>query len=377
MSTRSSTKHFFTEQQMNKQIRTNTWTKTVAMASITLGLMTPVLTGCSSGTNNTIPATAASTNPLAVYQLQGAVTLVHDPTIIRQGSTYYVLSTDPGLTNGQVGYLPILTSTDQINWTRSGQVFNTLPAWASAYNNVLWAPDVSFFNGVYHVYYTVSSFGTNNSAIGLATAPSMAGPWIDSGGPILTSSAANTSYNAIDSNILVDYGSGTTVQHVWMTYGSFFGGIFQREINPLTGQLSATNTAVVQLATRPGVTGNPVEGASLVQKNGFYYLFASFGSCCNANYTTDNYEIVVGRSSSPNGPFVDQSGTSMLSGGGTVLLATGGEFTAPGGEFVYTDATNGDLITFHALSDNQNGLDYLFVNQITWPNNWPLIGTTP
>jgi arabinan endo-1,5-alpha-L-arabinosidase len=377
MSTRSSTKHFFTEQQMNKQIRTNTWTKTVAMASITLGLMTPVLTGCSSGTNNTIPATAASTNPLAVYQLQGAVTLVHDPTIIRQGSTYYVLSTDPGLTNGQVGYLPILTSTDQINWTRSGQVFNTLPAWASAYNNVLWAPDVSFFNGVYHVYYTVSSFGTNNSAIGLATAPSMAGPWIDSGGPILTSSAANTSYNAIDSNILVDYGSGTTVQHVWMTYGSFFGGIFQREINPLTGQLSATNTAVVQLATRPGVTGNPVEGASLVQKNGFYYLFASFGSCCNANYTTDNYEIVVGRSSSPNGPFVDQSGTSMLSGGGTVLLATGGEFTAPGGEFVYTDAANGDLITFHALSDNQNGLDYLFVNQITWPNNWPLIGTTP
>jgi arabinan endo-1,5-alpha-L-arabinosidase len=377
MSTRSSTKHFFTEQQMNKQIRTNTWTKTVAMASITLGLMTPVLTGCSSGTNNTIPATAASTNPLAVYQLQGAVTLVHDPTIIRQGSTYYVLSTDPGLTNGQVGYLPILTSTDQINWTRSGQVFNTLPAWASAYNNVLWAPDVSFFNGVYHVYYTVSSFGTNNSAIGLATAPSMAGPWIDSGGPILTSSAANTSYNAIDSNILVDYGSGTTVQHVWMTYGSFFGGIFQREINPLTGQLSATNIAVVQLATRPGVTGNPVEGASLVQKNGFYYLFASFGSCCNANYTTDNYEIVVGRSSSPNGPFVDQSGTSMLSGGGTVLLATGGEFTAPGGEFVYTDATNGDLITFHALSDNQNGLDYLFVNQITWPNNWPLIGTTP
>jgi arabinan endo-1,5-alpha-L-arabinosidase len=366
MSTRSSTKHFFTEQQMNKQIRTNTWTKTVAMASITLGLMTPVLTGCSSGTNNT-----------AVYQLQGAVTLVHDPTIIRQGSTYYVLSTDPGLTNGQVGYLPILTSTDQINWTRSGQVFNTLPAWASAYNNVLWAPDVSFFNGVYHVYYTVSSFGTNNSAIGLATAPSMAGPWIDSGGPILTSSAANTSYNAIDSNILVDYGSGTTVQHVWMTYGSFFGGIFQREINPLTGQLSATNIAVVQLATRPGVTGNPVEGASLVQKNGFYYLFASFGSCCNANYTTDNYEIVVGRSSSPNGPFVDQSGTSMLSGGGTVLLATGGEFTAPGGEFVYTDATNGDLITFHALSDNQNGLDYLFVNQITWPNNWPLIGTTP
>jgi hypothetical protein len=67
----------------------------------------------------------------------------------------------------------------------------------------------------------------------------------------------------------------------------------------------------------------------------------------------------------------------MLQGGGTVILATSGEFTAPGGESVYTDATNGDLITFHALANNQNGLDYLFVNQLTWPNNWPLIGTQP
>jgi hypothetical protein len=44
---------------------------------------------------------------------------------------------------------------------------------------------------------------------------------------------------------------------------------------------------------------------------------------------------------------------------------------------VYTDAVNGDLITFHALSNNQNGFDYLFVNQLTWPNNWPVIGTAP
>jgi arabinan endo-1,5-alpha-L-arabinosidase len=365
---------------MNKHTRSTAWKKSAALATFSLAAITMGLTSCSSGTTNSFPASISSTNPLAVYQLQGAVSLVHDPTIIRQGGTYYVLSTDPGTVNGvaQVGYLAILTSTDQINWTRSGQVFNTLPAWASAYNNVLWAPDVSFFNGVYHVYYTVSSFGTNNSAIGLATAPSMTGPWTDSGGPILTSSAANKAYNAIDENILLDYGSsGTTLQHVWMTYGSFFGGIYQRELNPVTGQLSSTNTTAVQLATRPGVTGNPVEGASLVQKNGYYYLFVSFGACCNTLYTTDTYQIAVGRSTSPQGPFVDQAGTSMLQGGGTIILSTSGEFTAPGGEFVYTDAVNGDLITFHALANNQNGLDYLFVNQLTWPNGWPLIGTAP
>ena len=64
----------------------------------------------------------------------------------------------------------------------------------------------------------------------------------------------------------------------------------------------------------------------------------------------------------------------MLNGGGTVLLSTSGEFTAPGGQTVLIDPTKGDLITFHALANSQNGLDYLFVNQLTWPNDWPLIG---
>jgi len=364
---------------MNKQIRNNAWKKTATLARLSLGVIATALTGCSSGTTNFVPVSTPSTNPLAVYQLQGAVSLVHDPTIIRSGSEYYVLSTDPGTTNGQVGDLPILCSSDKVNWARCGQVFNTIPSWITTlYPGIttLWAPDVSYFNGVYHVYYTASTFGTQTSSIGLATAPTMAGPWTDSGGPILQSTSGSA-YNAIDPNILIDYGTGTTVQHVWLTYGSFYGGIYQRELNPVTGTLLTTNTTNYHLASQPGVTGNPIEGASLVQKNGYYYLFVSLGSCCNTLFTTDTYEIAVGRGTSPNGPFVDENGTAMLQAGGTVVLSSSGEFTAPGGEFVYTDATDGDLITFHALSNNQNGLDYLFVNQLTWPNNWPLVGVAP
>ena len=364
---------------MNMQIRNEGWKKTAALVTLSLAAMTAGLTSCSSGTTSGAPASTPSTNPLAVYQLQGAVTLVHDPTIIRSGTMYYVLSTDPGTTNGQVGDLPILCSSDQVNWTRCGQVFNTIPSWITKlYPGIttLWAPDVSYFNGVYHVYYTASTFGTETSSIGLATAPTMAGPWTDSGGPILQSTSGSA-FNAIDPNILVDYGTGTTVQHVWLTYGSFYGGIYQREIDPATGTLLASNTTNYHLASQPGVTSNPIEGPSLVQKNGYYYLFVSLGFCCNTPYTTDTYEIAVGRGTSPNGPFVDQNGTSMLNAGGTVILASSGEFTAPGGAFVYTDAVNGDLIAFHALSNNQNGFDYLFVNQLTWPNNWPLIGTAP
>jgi arabinan endo-1,5-alpha-L-arabinosidase len=364
---------------MNMQIRNNGWKKTAALATLSLAAMTVGLTSCSNGITSSFPASTPSTNPLAVYQLQGAVSLVHDPTIIRSNNMYYVLSTDPGTANGQVGDLPILCSSDQINWSRCGQVFNTIPSWVTKlYPGIseLWAPDVSYFNGAYHIYYAASTFGTQTSSIGLATAPTMAGPWTDSGGPILQSTAGSA-FNAIDPNILIDYGTGTTVQHVWLTYGSFYGGIYQREIDPATGTLLATNPTNYQLAAQPGVSGNPIEGASLVQKNGFYYLFVSLGFCCNTAFTTDTYEIAVGRATSPNGPFVDESGTPMLNNGGTVIMSSGGEFTAPGGEFVYTDAVNGDLIAFHALSNNQNGLDYLFVNQLTWPNNWPLIGTAP
>jgi arabinan endo-1,5-alpha-L-arabinosidase len=382
MNTRLNKKHLFREQQMNMQIRNNGWKKTAALATLSLAAITVGLTSCSSGTTNGFPASPApSTNPLALYQMQGAVTPVHDPTIIRSNDMYYVLSTDPAPLAGQVQVdnLPISCSSDKITWTSCGHVFNTIPSWITTLNpgvTSLWAPDVSYFNGVYHVYYAASTFGTQTSLIGLATAPTMAGPWTDSGGPILQSTSGSA-YNAIDPNILIDYGTGTTVQHVWLSYGSFYGGIYQREINPATGTLLTTNTTNYHLASQPGVTGNPIEGASLVQKNGFYYLFVSLGSCCNTTFTTDTYEIAVGRGTSPNGPFVDENGTAMLDAGGTVILATSGEFTAPGGEFVYTDATNGDLITFHGLSNNQNGLDYLFVNQLTWPNNWPLIGTTP
>jgi beta-xylosidase len=204
--------NIFREQQMNNSAQRNAWKNTAVLATLAMGAMTLALTSCSSGTNNTIPASTQGTNPLAVYQLQGAVTLVHDPTIIRSGSTYYVLSTDPGTGNGQVGDLPILCSSDQINWTRCGQVFNSIPSWITKLYpgiSTLWAPDVSYFNGVYHVYYVASTFGTNTSVIGLATAPTMAGPWTDTGGPILQSTSSS-GFNAIDPNILVDYGSGTT-----------------------------------------------------------------------------------------------------------------------------------------------------------------------
>jgi arabinan endo-1,5-alpha-L-arabinosidase len=347
-------------------------------AVLTLAAATLGLGSCSSGTTPESPINLV-TSPLSVYSLKGDVGLVHDPTIIRQGSNYYVLSTDGGQAGG---FLPMFCSSDKITWKRCGQVFTTIPAsLSSALGSTvtsLWAPDVSYFNGLYHVYFVASVFGSNKSVIALATSPTMdptdpTYQWTYQG-VTLQSPADGDGFNAIDPNILVDTDSNGNLTHVWMTYGSFYNGIAQREIDPVTGQLLLAQTAApTQLATRPDVANNPIEGPSLVKHNGYYYLFASFDYCCNGNFTTDNYKIAVGRGTSPQGPFVDMSGAPMLNGGGTILLQTTGEFTAPGGQDVLIDPTDGDLIAFHALSNTQNGYDYLFVKSLTWPSDWPVI----
>ncbi|HEX4065722.1 MAG TPA: arabinan endo-1,5-alpha-L-arabinosidase [Acidobacteriaceae bacterium] len=314
-----------------------------------------------------------TTDPLLTYTLAGDVQPVHDPSIIRQGSTYYLFTTDV-LGLPPANYLPVRCSQDKINWTSCGSIFPTaMPSWVVAKVPGivgLWAPDVSYFNGLYHVYYAGSTLGSQRSVIGLVTnstldATDPAYQWVDQG-EVLESVPGND-FNAIDPNILID-----TDGSVWLTYGSYWTGIKQRQIDPSTGLLLASNPTRYNLATRPGVPNNPIEGASLVHHGDYYYLFVSIDYCCNANIATDNYKEAVGRSTSPHGPFVDENGTPMTNGGGTVLLQGDGTWNAPGGGTAYLDPSNGDsLIVFHALHMTENGALYLWLKNLTWINDWP------
>jgi arabinan endo-1,5-alpha-L-arabinosidase len=325
--------------------------------------------------NLSIQVDAAQTaGPLSNYELTGDTFPVHDPSIIREGSTYYVFSTDA---SNQSGYIPIRCSTDKIAWTACGYVFSSLPSWISTAvpgATGIWAPDISYFNGEYHLYYAVSTFGSNVSAIGLATNTTLNSSdpgykWVDQG--MILQSTSTDNFNAIDPNILVD-----TDGSVWLTYGSFWSGIYQQQIDPATGGIMSGST-VYHLAERAAsVANDPIEGASLVHAGSYYYLFVSWDYCCESNPANSNYKIVVGRSSSPNGPFVDENGTDMVDGGGTILLQGNTTWGAPGGQTAYIDATDGDLIVFHALDLQENGLDYLFVRSLTFSNGWPVIGST-
>ena len=332
-----------------------------------------LLSACTSSTfSHGLSYSPTAAIQLVQYPLTGDTQPVHDPSMIRQGDTYYSFTSDPAASNGPA--LPIRCSKDRVTWIACGGVFQQMPAWLRAKVpgvGCIWAPDISYFNNVYHVYYAGSTTGSQRSAIGVATNTTMdpldpAYRWVDRGEVI--ASNPGDDFNAIDPNILAD-----TDATVWMTYGSYWTGIKQVQIDPSTGQILA-ETPRYDLASRPDTPDDPEEGASLIHQGKFYYLFVSVDHCCNPDLSTDDYKEAVGRATSPHGPFLDEAGTPMLLGGGTVLLQNNGTWNAPGGGTVFVDpVTSEPTLIFHALNMQQNGATHLWVKKIAWENGWPVL----
>lgn len=341
-------------------------------ASLLLVLLSILLTGCGDavvyGLLSYAPQAATG---YGSYTLGGNTSRVLDPSIIQADGRWYAFSTDVSAVGHQAS-LPIRCSQDRLRWQLCGYVFpEGFPEWIRAKIpgiGGLWAPDISYFHGLYHLYYVASIGGTNRTVMGLATNPTLDplstdNRWTDRG--MVMESRQSDTFNALDPNILVDGG------HVWLTYGSYFDGIHQREIDPATGKL--LNTTPWDLATRPGVRNNPIEGSALLHHGDFYYLFVSVDHCCTADYRKANYKQAVGRSLSPHGPFVDQQGTAMRLGGATVILSGSEEWLAPGGGTPYVDADGSTYLAFHALHASEGGRQYLWVKPLTWVNDWPVV----
>jgi arabinan endo-1,5-alpha-L-arabinosidase len=334
---------------------------------MSLLLLVPI-TGC----GGAAAAPSHSSPVFASYRFTGDVEPVRDPSIIRQGATYYLFSTDDGVSRD--GSIPIRCSANLQAWNDCGHVFDNIPSWViQKLPEVigLWAPDISYFNHFYHLYYVGSIFGTNRSVIGMATNTTLdrsdpAYAWVDQGE--ILSSMEGDDFNALDPNITVD-----TDSTVWLTYGSFWTGIKQAAIDPLTGMI-ATNPQTFSLASRRDDDPPAVEGAFLIRHENYYYLFVSFGMCCAKDPYKSNYRIMVGRGNSVHGPFLDMNGVALMRGGGTELLAgSNAGWNAPGGESILIDPITGNsTIVFHAHT-LPAGTPYLFANALTWNGGWPQI----
>jgi arabinan endo-1,5-alpha-L-arabinosidase len=303
--------------------------------------------------------------------------VTHDPSIAHEGDTYYVFATTA---NADQGQLPIRCSHDLHAWKSCGYVFDQIPAWIHALSpgtKALWAPDISYFNGRYHLYYAYSLFGVNTSGIALATnetldphSPHYA--WKDEG--LVLQSTRADDFNAIDPNIVLDANG-----QPWLSFGSFWSGIKMRRLDLATGKTSPSDPKVYPLAARampadpgPAKPGLPadweaIEAPFVVHHAGYYYLFVSFDLCCRGIRST--YRTMVGRATQVTGPYVDAEGRPMLEGGGTQLLGANERWIGPGGESILQQP-EGDLIVFHAY-DAVTGKPALQISTLTWENGWP------
>jgi arabinan endo-1,5-alpha-L-arabinosidase len=305
-------------------------------------------------------AVTAVTTAAARAQLTGE-TGAHDPsTLIKDGTKYYYFATGQGVVSR--------SSTNKTSWTAGPSVFGSPPAWTTSavpgFAGTFWAPDVVFRNNQYYLYYSVSTWGSKTSAIGVATSPTLdptsAGyGWTDQGAVIQSGNATN--YNAIDPSIFHD----STTGRMWMSFGSYWNGIFVTELDPSTGKrLSGSPT--INVASGPGTA---VEASALVQHGGYYYLFVNWNQCCNGINST--YEIRVGRSASPTGPFLDKNGVNLLSGGGSLFLDDDGKMIGPGHFSLFTE--NGqDSFGYHYYNGDANGAATYGLRNLYWTSdNWP------
>ncbi len=341
------------------------------------------------------------TNPLKLHiPGDGLAESCADPTVFhgqRAGDRYwYMFCTKDPLNGGDktgadfnFHVIPMYRSLDLVNWTYLGDAFKTNPEPAEPQAGIF-APEVVFFNNLYHLYYTItdvtpaanpgeSSACHDDSAIAVATSLDPTGPWSPQASPVVAPrpgsappppGCTSSYYWNFDPDVITDLGG-----QKYLYYGSYFGGI---QVRPL----SADGTTTVAGSTVQITIPNRYEGAEVQYHGGYYYLFVSATNCCNGPLT--GYSVFAGRSARPTGPFVDREGVSLLAGrvGGTpVLSMNGNRWVGPGHNTVFTDFQGQTWTVYHAV----DRFDPYFagapgftkrpalLDRLDWIDGWPTV----
>ncbi|MET7254957.1 arabinan endo-1,5-alpha-L-arabinosidase [Dyadobacter fermentans] len=297
---------------------------------------------------------------------------VHDPVIIRQDGVYYVFATGRGIS--------MWSSKDMRNWKKEKPVFNAPPEWAvkavPGFKGHIWAPDISYYNGMYYLYYSISTFGKNRSSIGVATNKTLNPAsadyrWTDHG-QVIESVPGRDEWNAIDPNLIVD-----EQKRPWLAFGSFWNGIKLVKLDADARSVAQPQTWFTLASvprTRPGgdstAGSGAIEAPFIFKKFDYFYLFASYDYCCRGAKST--YKMRIGRSKTLTGPYVDRSGVPMMQGGGTLLLEGNADWHGVGHNAVCT-FDGADYLVFHGYDAKDKGRSKLRVEQLDWKDDWPVL----
>jgi arabinan endo-1,5-alpha-L-arabinosidase len=304
-----------------------------------------------------LPTFTQATPQTTSLALSGSIKRVHDPVIIKHDDTYYLFNTGRGI--------PVRKSSDLLTWELAfpALVFANTPQWAQEAipgQHDMWAPDIAYFNDKYHLYYSVSTFGKNRSLIGLVTNKSLnfkdeAYEWVDEG--LVLESVPTDNYNCIDPNLVID-ADGVP----WLAFGSFWSGIKMRRLDYDTGKPSAEDETLYSLAQR-FVNSGAVEAPFIIRKGDFYYLFVSFDFCCRGKDST--YHVVVGRSESITGPYLDRDGVSMLEGGGTQITFPTDRWRGPGHNAIFQE-DGIEYLVYHSYDTENMDAPTLRIDVLNW-----------
>lgn len=177
----------------------------------------------------------------------------------------------------------------------------------------------------------------------------------------VVASDGNEDNDAIDPGLLLD----PTTGRLWASYGTYFGHIRLIELDPKTGHRVDGN--------KVKDIGIDCEATDLIYRDGWYYLLGTHGTCCDGVNST--YNIVVGRSRSVEGPYIDNVGRGMLEGGGKMVIAAGDRKTGPG-HFGRTIIDEGvEVMSCHWEADyDLSGRSCLAIRPLLWRKDWPVAG---
>lgn len=297
----------------------------------------------------------------------------HDPVMIKEGNTYYVYCTGRGIS--------VYSSTDLKKWKKEPPVFQKAPDWTfqevEGFRGHIWAPDIHHYDDKYYLYYSISSFGKNNSAIGLATNVTLdpSSPdykWVDEG-MIVRSVPGRDLWNAIDPNVVTDEQG-----YPWMTFGSFWSGMKLVKLIPNRTSLAEPQEwYTVARRERDSYADDrkagdaAIEAPFIFKKDSTFYLFVSWDYCCRGENST--YKVVVGRSEDIRGPYLDKNGKAMSEGGGSLVIEGDERWAGIGHNSAYT-LDGKDYFICHGYDSEEDGRARLIIREMTWSKDgWPVI----
>ncbi len=299
---------------------------------------------------------------------------IHDPVMAKEDGVYYLFATGMGVS--------VMSSDDGMKtWNIIDPVFGQTPEWTKealpGFRGHMWAPDIIYHNGLWHIFYACSAFAKNTSVIGHATNKTLnpKSPdykWEDQG-CVIQSVPNRDMWNAIDPNVVIDE-DGTP----WMNFGSFWDGIklfkMSDDMNsPASPEewysISRRERSFDLADADPG--DGAVEAPFIMKHGGYYYLFVSFDYCCRGANST--YNVVVGRSDKVQGPYLDKDGKDMFMGGGSLVIK-GNERYAGIGHSSHYDMDGKSYFISHAYDNEENGASKLIIREMKWSEDgWPIV----